>query len=176
MVTTLFILAGGASSRFGSSKPRHRYQDKALASWVAECALEAGLEPVLLVKDSSLSDLGWPLFLESSSEGHYPLRAMLEVLQSLSEEESVLFCPCDLPFLKPSSLLSLASHPAPCVAWDGARLHPLLCQLSTAQAPELEQWVQNQGSARGFLANARRVRVSEAELRNINRPEDLVSV
>ena len=176
MVKTLFVLAGGASSRFGGSKPRHVFRGKPLASWVARCAQQAGLEPVLLVKDTTLSDLGWPLFQESSAEGHYPLRAMAEALRSLTASESALFCPCDLPFLEPSSLVTLSSQAAPSVAWDGLRLQPLLCHLSSAQVPELDSWVSREGSARGFMAHAARVLISGEELRNINRPEDLVSV
>lgn len=175
MVKTLFVLAGGASSRFGSSKPRHVFRGKPLASWVAEAAQGAGLRPVLLVKDLGLAELGWPVFQESNSESFYPLRAMLEALSALPEGESALFCPCDLPLLRSDSLAALSMVSAPSVAWDGVRVHPLLCQLASSQAADLAEWVRQQGSAQGFLAEAKRVRIPAGELHNINRPEDLVS-
>lgn len=173
---TLFVLAGGASSRFGSPKSRYELDGKPLASWVAASAQEAGLKPVLLVKDPGLADLGWPILKESDSERFYPLRAMAEALSTLSDGESALFCPCDMPFVRVESFQAIAKESAPCVAWDGVRLHPLFCQLSTAQAGELGAWVQREGSAKGFLATATRVLLPAAELRNINRPDDLVSV
>ena len=176
MVRRLFILAGGASKRFGAPKARAVLEGRPLAGWVAESGLAADLEPVLLVKDESLADLGWPLCVEPILTGHYPLRAMCFALACLGPGESAVFAPCDLPFVSPSTLRALADGPAPSVAWDGLQLQPLLCHLSFDQLPALQDWVDKQASARRFMAPAHRVRVAEGELRNINRPEDLVSV
>ena len=176
MVAQVFVLAGGASKRFGSSKARHVFEGEPLVSRLANRAIESGLEPVLLVKDRELEDLGYRLCVEPAAEGYYPLRAILHALRSLPEGGSALFVPCDLPFLRVQSFLSLAEQPWPTVAWDGKRTQPLLAHFAREQAPALENWVNHQGSARGFVESAGRLRLPASELRNINRPEDLVSV
>lgn len=176
MVAQVFVLAGGASKRFGASKARHVFEGEPLVCRLANRAVESGLEPVLLVKDRNLEDLGYRLCVEPESEGHYPLRAVLHALRSLPEGESALFVPCDMPFLSVQSLVSLAGQPWPTIAWDGQQTQPLLAHFAREQVPALESWVRDQGSARGFVESAGRLRLPASELRNINRPEDLVSV
>jgi len=98
VVSTAFVLAGGASQRFGSPKALFEIQGRPMVSHVAEVLREAGLEPCLVVRDRTLSGLGFRLLEEPGVDGFYPLRGMAFALQTLQHGESALFFPCEVPF------------------------------------------------------------------------------
>lgn len=142
---------------------------------VARRMKEAGLEVALLVRDRNLEDLGWPLWLEPASHDRYPLRAMLWALEQIPAGGSVLFAPCDMPFLTTGDFRSLRAAGAPAVASDGEELQPLLVLLGQEQIPALRQSVLECRSATYFVRDFPRIRLEGTHLRNINRPEDLES-
>lgn len=128
---TGIILAGGASSRFGSNK--------ALASWSGEeklvervCGVMNSLfsQNLVLVKDPVQFD-----FLEKSGVGIYQdLFAETHSLGGIcsglhyAPTERVFVCGCDMPHLQPALVRALweagAGYDAVVPAWQG-RLQPL---------------------------------------------------
>jgi molybdopterin-guanine dinucleotide biosynthesis protein A len=167
------VLAGGASERFGQDKASFVLNGKPMVLWVAEVFQAAGLSVSLVVRDEKLQGLGLPLIVEPPSEGHYPLRGVLAGLGTLDDDESALFCPCDLPYLKQASVRRLVGAPAPSVAFDGERVHPLFVHLAGSSWGALQDHIERQASATAFVASANRVELPMGELRNINRQEDL---
>ncbi len=149
---------------------------KPMALGVAAVFQAAGLSVSLVVRDEKLRDLGLPLIVEPPSEGHYPLRGVLAGLGTLEQCESALFCPCDLPYLTPESVQRLVEAPAPAVAFDGERPHPLFVHLARSSWGALRDHIERQDSATAFVTLAHRVGVPMRELRNINRQEDLLMV
>ena len=176
MVSKAFVLAGGASRRFGHDKARFEVQGRPMVAHVVDVLLQAGLEPCLVVRDSALSDLGFPLLREPEADGFYPLRGMVFALETLALGESALFCPCDVPFLDLPSVQSLLLTPAPAVAFDGERVHPLIAHYAHEHRDRLHDHIQRQASALQFGESAQRVLVSPHAVRNINHPDDLDSV
>jgi molybdopterin-guanine dinucleotide biosynthesis protein A len=169
VVSRAFVLAGGASKRFGQDKASYLVNGKPMVMWVVEAIRAAGLSVSLVVRDASLRGLGVPLIVEPESVGHYPLRGVLAGLEALKAGETALFCPCDLPFLTEKSVQQMAGAVAPAVAFDGERVHPLLALLGTGAVGALLEHISNQGSATAFFEGAERVLLPTAELRNVNR-------
>jgi len=173
VVSRAFVLAGGASKRFGQDKASFVLKGKPMALWVAEAFQAAGLSVHLVVRDEKLRGLGLPLIVEPPSEGHYPLRGVLAGLETLGQGEAALFCPCDLPFLTEASVRRMADTVAPAVAFDGERVHPLFVSLGRGALGALREHIAGHGSAMGFVEGAKRVSVPVGELRNVNRVGDL---
>lgn len=173
VVSRAFVLAGGASTRFGQDKASYVVNGKPMVMWVAEAIQAAGLSVSLVVRDESLRGLGLPLIVEPESMGRYPLRGVLAGLKTLDATESALFCPCDLPDLTAASVRRLVSTAAPAVAFDGERVHPLLGVLGAGAAGDLLRHIALRGSATAFFEGAERVLVPVGELRNVNRVGDL---
>jgi molybdopterin-guanine dinucleotide biosynthesis protein A len=176
VVKQAFVLAGGASKRFGQEKASFVFDGKPMVMHVVNAFQKAGLSVSLVVRDTSLENLGLPLLLESVTDSRYPLRGVLAGLESLKTGESAIFCPCDLPFLSAQSVATMAGSPVFSVAFDGERVHPLLAHFSSDAQEALRGHIADQSSAMSFVAEAHRVVLPRSELRNINRPEDLVLV
>jgi molybdopterin-guanine dinucleotide biosynthesis protein A len=176
VVKRAFVLAGGASQRFGQEKSTFVLDGKPMVMHVVTAFQAAGLSVSLVVRDTSLLDLGLPLILESVTESRYPLRGVLAGLEVLAKGESALFCPCDLPFLSAQSVAAMAASPVFSVASDGERVHPLLAHFSSDAQEGLRSHIVSQSSAMSFVVEAHRVVLPSRDLRNINRPEDLILV
>jgi molybdopterin-guanine dinucleotide biosynthesis protein A len=176
MVEHAFVLAGGASTRFGGDKASFLIDGRPMVLHVVEALRSAGLQVRLVVRNEDLKALGVPLLFEPLSEGHYPLRGLLAGLETLKPNESALFAPCDLPFLTGEAISTLAQAPAPSVAFDGERIHPLLGHYAAAAQDRLRMHMAKNASAMAFAEDAHRVGLAPELLRNINRPEDLDSV
>jgi len=167
-----FVLAGGASLRFGSNKARHPVDGEPMVCRTARALEEAGLATVLVVRDQDLLDLGIPLLLETDSgHGLHPLRGVLAALRSLPDGDSALIAPCDIPGLEASSVQRLVEGGAPAVAVDSkGRLHPLLAHLPRDWALQVEGVLARGGAVTEAMLDAKHISLPDAHLRNWNAP------
>lgn len=88
-----WVLAGGASRRFGSDKALHRVDGVPLAERVARVLVAAGLEVAVLGREHR--GLGVPEVVEPEGPRH-PLWGVAYAL----ERGDGFFAPCDLPDLR----------------------------------------------------------------------------
>ena len=82
----------------------------------------------------------------------------------------VLLLPCDLPDLPLAALVRLRATPAPAVAWDGERVHPLLAHLDARSLPRARALLEEEGPVGALSDGAARVKLPGPWLRNLNRP------
>lgn len=164
-----FVLAGGASRRMGRDKARVVVDGRPMALRVAD-ALGAVCGRVALVRREP--DV-WPIEVVSGVEGpgRHALWGVAVALEAAATE-LVVIAPCDLPWLT-GEALALLVEAAPCVAWDGERVHPLLAVLPASFAPTVRQIAAAGGSARELAGGFRQILLPAGVLRNVNRPDDL---
>lgn len=170
-----FLLAGGASRRFGRDKALHPIDGQPMALRVAE-VMQRALGPVTLVApDRRLASLGLPILVEPSEGTRHPLRGVVAALLCCEADgvELAVFCPCDLPWLEAASFVALSAAPGPRVARAGGRLHPLLVQAPVGWLPRAQRLLVEGGAARSFVEGAHPVDLPADQLRNINRVSDL---
>ena len=72
-----FLLAGGASRRFGANKARHPIDGLPMALHVARALADVLGEVTLVAPDEALRDLGLPLLLEPAEGPRHPLRGVV---------------------------------------------------------------------------------------------------
>ncbi|MEE2750986.1 MAG: NTP transferase domain-containing protein [Myxococcota bacterium] len=171
-----FVLAGGASTRFGSEKALHPVDGVAMALRVVRALEGAGLDVQLVVRNRDLAELGPSLLHEPPSPGHHPLQGVHAALQSLEPGECGFFAPCDMPWLRSDGVRALLAARAPAVASDGKRIHPLLCQVPWEWRARVEEALRQGGAVRELFSGVTQVVLEPAQLANINRVEDLKSV
>ena len=121
-----FVLAGGASRRFGADKARYILDGKPMLVHIAGLLDNLFLKVAVVAKaDDDYSDLGYTTLADN-----YPLQApisgLLTALESAASEW-IFVAPCDTPYLDQATIELL---------WDGrsgkgaipqvdARRHPL---------------------------------------------------
>ena len=159
------ILAGGASLRFGSPKARHLVDGVPMVVRLARAFESLGLQVVLSVRDESLTDLGLPLLLESEQLPRHPLAG---VVSALREWPDIIVCPCDLPSMPAAGLGRILASPAPSVAWDGTRIHPLVARVDRRSLARAASLLHSQSAVTGLMAGAARVSLPPAWLENLN--------
>ncbi len=168
-----FVLAGGASTRFGSAKALHPVKGVAMVRRVASALEGAGLDVQVVVRDTGLSELGLSLLHEPSRQGFHPLHGLHAALQSLEPDQYALIAPCDMPWLHPDGIRALLSTGAPSVASDGQRIQPLLCLVPATWTERVEETLLRGGAASELFSGVQQVVMDPAQLTNINCLEDL---
>ena len=129
-------------------------------------ALEGlGLQVALSVRDQSLADLGLPLLVEPEGLPQHPLAG---VVTALRQWPDLLLVPCDLPGMPAAGLSRLLASPAPSVAWDGTRIHPLVARIDRRSLPSAASLLQRQGPVMALMAGAARVSLPAVWLENLN--------
>lgn len=161
------VLAGGLSTRFGQDKALYAVDGVPLALRVAGALRGAGLEVVVVARDRRLEALGLPVLLEPEAPTRHPLWGVAAALAVYPE---VLLAPCDLPALDVPTVRALLAAPAPAVAWDGERVHPLLGRYGAGLQARAAALAAEGGAARAFAEGAARVWVRAAAVGNLNRP------
>lgn len=180
------ILAGGASSRFGSNKALAPCHGKPLIAQVA--AVLADLFPELLLVTNTPDTyrfLGWPSVGDQYREAG-PLAGIQAALASITTERAMVVA-CDMPHLNAPLIRFLCQQGA---EWDvvlprlASGLEPLHAVYSTRCLPTIERHLnQNQRKIGRLFADLNVREVGEHELlavvpdlspfHNVNRPEDL---
>lgn len=129
-------------------------------------ALESlGLAPVLSVRDQSLADLGIPLLVEPQDLPRHPLAGVVSALRQWPE---LLVLPCDLPSMPAAGLARMLASPAPSVAWDGSRIHPLVARIDRRSLSRAASLLDRQGSVTSLMIGAARVSLPPPWLENLN--------
>lgn len=159
------ILAGGASSRFGSPKARYPIDGVPMALGLARALQSLGLQPHLAVRGPELADLGLPLLIEDGDLPRHPLAGVVQALRTWPE---LLVVPCDLPHMPAAGLSRMLASPAPSVAWDGARIHPLVARINRRSLAKAASLLHTQGPVRALMSGAARVSLPSAWLENLN--------
>ncbi|HJN73054.1 MAG TPA: NTP transferase domain-containing protein [Myxococcota bacterium] len=159
-----WVLAGGASSRFGRDKATVEVEGIPMVLRVARAMQAAGLQVGIVAKDRRLDHLGLPVLVEPLEPRH----PALGVAVALELGEAV-FAPCDLPWIPPEAFLALG--PAS-VAFDG-HVHPLVARYPGSWAGRAREIAEGGHAAKKLADGAERVAMPTSWLRNINRPIDL---
>ncbi|MCB9760698.1 MAG: NTP transferase domain-containing protein [Alphaproteobacteria bacterium] len=167
-----FVLAGGASRRFGADKALHPVEGVPMAARVARAMAEVASSVTLVAPDRRLEDLGWPLLVEPAEGPRHPLRGVVAALAACAAPRALL-CPCDLPWMTPQALAALVDMGEPAVAAVDGRVHPLVAALPVAWLPRARALLEAGAPCRALVEPARIVPLPAAALRNVNRPEDV---
>ena len=153
---TGILLAGGASSRFGSPKALARFEGETLAERAWGLLGEA-CDERLLVGPGGLAD-----------PGTGPVAAVAAGLRAATHELAVVI-PVDMPLLTVQALHALADA---CRDAAVAQLGPLPCAVARHALPAFEAGERRLGSALEALDTAH-VELDERLLANVNTRADL---
>jgi molybdopterin-guanine dinucleotide biosynthesis protein A len=176
------VLAGGASTRMGSSKATMPLGGVPLAERALRPLRAAGLDVAVVAKEGdALPALDAPIWTEARSERH-PLAGILEALERAGEE-AVLICACDMPFVTAELVAYLAVRAGTAVPEAGGRLHPLLARYDPGATEALAVELEASGSLHEAVRRAGAEILPEAEIArfgdpsrllfNVNTPADL---
>jgi molybdopterin-guanine dinucleotide biosynthesis protein A len=163
-----FVLAGGASRRFG--------QDKALAVVDGERLIDrvvAALSPhctrVRVVRRPGQAPVpGHDVLVGDEGDDRHPLWGLAVALEA-AEGALALVTPCDLVGLREGHVGALVGQ-GPCVAWDGQHGQPLLGVFPSARAADARDAARDGIPVRRFVADMTAISLPMPALRNLNRP------
>jgi molybdopterin-guanine dinucleotide biosynthesis protein A len=110
-----YVLAGGASSRFGRDKALVRFDTRPLLLEIIELAHACVAEVLVVAGDGKYSDLGTDLkSIEDQWPGEGPLGGIITALQHTAAADRPakwnLILSCDMPFLTPEWLTFLVDR------------------------------------------------------------------
>lgn len=146
------VLAGGLGRRFGSNKPLAPWDGKTLVEAVVSRVAQAcGAVLVVVKAPADFAFLAGPRvrILPDGCEEHHPLRGLIAALEHAATEK-VFVCACDMPFISPALIRTLAgacegrlaavpvwkSRPQPlCAVYDRACLEPARRLLAHGRPP-----------------------------------------
>jgi molybdopterin-guanine dinucleotide biosynthesis protein A len=122
------VLAGGRGSRMGAPKATIELGGRLLLEHPLNAFAHAGIDAVVVAKaGTSLPPLPVEIWREPDEPAH-PLRGIVTALEH-SDGRAVLVCGCDMPFVSPGLLTTLAATDGRLVVPQaGGRLHPLLAR------------------------------------------------
>ncbi|MBU0674267.1 MAG: molybdenum cofactor guanylyltransferase [Proteobacteria bacterium] len=180
------LLAGGASSRYGSNKAFAPLGDSRLIEYPARVLAEL-FETVLLITNTpaEYAFLGWPMTGDKFTNAG-PLAGIHAALSTLTVP-SIFVAGCDMPFLDPKLiryLCTLAPNKDVIIPRTSQGFEPLHAVYRQSCLPVLtDHLTRNNRAVTRVLADLTVREVSEVEIigiagnlesfRNINRPEDL---
>jgi len=171
MSCTGVLLVGGASTRFGSPKAHARLGSETLAERAWRVLGEACDERLAFGKAADA--LGLPFEVREDGTGvRAPLAGIVAGLRAARHEVCV-FLPVDVPLVEPRSLRALADA---CRDAAVPPTGPLPGAYRRSALPVLEARLRNGDLAlRDALAelDVAVVEIAEAELANVNEPDDL---
>lgn len=172
------ILAGGRGRRLGGDKARAELAGRPLISYPLSALIQAVGEVAVVAKPGTLLPglPGIPIWREAE-EPHHPLVGIIHSLRTAGPRP-VVVCAADMPFVTAGVLAELAradAREAPAViAVQDGRLQPQLGRYEPAALDRLEA-VPPDRPLRTTVGELRPqlVEVPEAQLFNVNTPEDL---
>ena len=167
------LLVGGASRRFGSPKALARIGEELLAERAHATLVEAFGRVLVVGKEGDELPLPFPVV----DDGHEIRAPIVGVAAGLrhADTDVAVFLPTDVPWMTPNGLRALAEA---AVRVDAAvsQTGPLPGAYRQSALPALERHIEKGDLAlRGVLKelDTRVVQLDEAELRNVNTPDDL---
>jgi len=167
--TRAAILAGGRGSRIGMPKATVEVAGRSLASYPVDAARAAGLDPFFVAKAATpLPDLGLETVVEPDEPAH-PLAGIVAALEHTGEPLVVLAC--DLPFLPPPLLATLAARPEPLVVPADPRPQPLVARWTPELVPSLRSALATETPVGRVVADLGAVAVAGEELAAFGEPE-----
>jgi molybdopterin-guanine dinucleotide biosynthesis protein A len=166
-VLEICILAGGLSSRMGRNKSRLRLGRLTFLGRIKRAASVTGF-PVRIIRDDLVPRCG-------------PIGGIYTAL-STTTAESLLFVPCDMPFLTSELLVSFVqklneSHPALFISLNRRVGFPLMIRKKVLL--QIKEQIEKQQFSLQQLPSAVGGRIMRAprawlpQLQNVNTPEDL---
>jgi molybdenum cofactor guanylyltransferase len=177
------VLAGGRGTRIGRPKATLDLGSRHLLEHPLAAFARAELEAVVVAKhDTSLPPLPVEVWREPDEPAH-PLCGIVTALER-SEGRAVLVCGCDMPFVSPGLLISLATSNEPLVVpRAGGRLHPLLARYEPVLLEPLRRSLHENRPLQESVAELEPSIIDESALHefgdpelllfNINEPSDL---
>jgi len=176
------VLAGGASSRMGTDKASVLFPGVYPMAVEIAALLEPLADAVVLVRRAPSDEVwiardGAALAVISDGEGEtpHPLWGVAAALAHAGRG-SVLFAPCDTPWLRSADLSALlaAANERGAVAMDASgRRSPLVAVYPASRAEEARVAAREGRSASHFAEGCARVLLPDASLANLNAPEAL---
>ncbi len=174
-----YVLAGGASARFGRDKAAVVGPSGLAMAVSVAGALRVVCSEVVLVRRTPEAPWEAPwgrLGVVAGVEGpdRHPLWGVA-VAGAHAGDGRVLVAPCDLPWLDSEVVRAFVEGAAggECVASDGERVHPLLAVLEASRAARAAQAAAEGVSVTAWVGDLPRVILPASALRNANRPADL---
>lgn len=170
------VLAGGASSRFGSPKAAAPLAGRAMIEYPLAAMREAGLTAVVVAKqDNDLPALpGAVEVLREPDLPRHPLCGIVTALERINGP--IVVCACDMPFVTSQLLAWLAELPdAVAIATAGGSPQPLLGRYSPSVLPALRVALEDQSSVRQAVESAGARVIAEDELRRFGDPAALTA-
>jgi molybdenum cofactor guanylyltransferase len=168
------VLAGGQGTRIGEPKATLELGGRLLLEHPLNAFSHAEIEAVVVAKlSTSLPPLPVEVWREPDEPTH-PLRGIVTALEH-AEGRAVLICGCDMPFVSPGLLTSLATSDAPLVVPQaGGRLHPLLSRYEPQLLEPLRRALDELRPLQETVAGLEPTVIDEAELHELGDPELLL--
>lgn len=170
------VLAGGASSRFGSPKAAAQLAGQSMIEYPLAAMREAGLTPVVVAKrDNDLPALrGATEVLREPDRPRHPLCGIVTALEQLNTP--IVACACDMPFVTAELLAWLSQLPDDvAIATAGGTPQPLVGRYSPSALPALREALAAELSMRRAVEAAGARLIGEDELRRFGDPAQLTA-
>jgi molybdopterin-guanine dinucleotide biosynthesis protein A len=175
---TAIILAGGKSSRMGQDKGLVLYRGKRMVEHVVEICRKLTPEILISANNPEYGFLEYRLIEDRFKEAG-PIGGIHAALAA-SETEGNIFCPCDMPGIKPSVFEKILEEKknfqVVVAAGSSGKIYPVLGYYNKNVLPVIEKQIEKGDFKMQHLLkelNVQTVVFPEETLKNINYPEDL---
>jgi molybdopterin-guanine dinucleotide biosynthesis protein A len=164
------VLAGGRGSRMGAPKAAIELGGRLLLEHPLNAFAHAGIDAVVVAKAGTpLPPLPVEIWPEPDEPTH-PLRGIVTALEH-SDGRAVLVCGCDMPFVSPGLLTTLAATDERLVVPQaGGRLHPLLARYAPELLEPLRDALDQLSPLQETIAQLEPTLIGDAELHDLGDP------
>ncbi len=146
---TVAVLAGGRGTRIGGDKALVQLGGHPLIEYPLAAARQAGLRAVVVAKRTTrLPQLSVPVLLEPDE----PTHPLLGILTAVEQYPAIIAIPCDMPFIEPEQLVTLAAVEADVALLWPDQPFPALYRARTL--PRLRQALEANASVRSTQAQS----------------------
>jgi molybdopterin-guanine dinucleotide biosynthesis protein A len=168
------VLAGGRGTRIGEPKATLTLGGRMLLEHPLNAFAHAGIEAVVVAKPStSLPPLPVEVWREPDEPSH-PLLGIVTALEHAGGR-AVLVCGCDMPFVSPGLLTSLATSDGLVVVPSaGGQLHPLLACYRADVLEPLRRALDELPPLQETIAALEPTLIGEEELHELGNPDLLL--
>jgi molybdopterin-guanine dinucleotide biosynthesis protein A len=168
------LLAGGRGTRIGEPKANLDLGGRHLLEHPLSAFAHAEIDAVVVAKpDTSLPPLAVEVWREPA-EPHHPLCGIVTALER-SAGRAVVVCGCDMPFVSPGLLTTLAtSDHRLVVPQAGGRLHPLIARYEAVLLEPLRQALASERPLQETVIGLGPTLIEEEELHDLGDPELLL--